>query len=131
LIPEKSIEDTFKSQLTKLEEMKKGLESAKFFIDSQKQSLLKAQNQLTELKTEKEKLKPLVQADRELVDAILKIQAKRTHSNTWYERFIGFGFGIAASLIASFLHERFLRRPKNEVKPAVSFHRNENDKLDA
>lgn len=54
-------------------------------------------------------LRPVVEADREVVDTILRLQADKASANVWQERFIGFGLGILSSLVASLIWVGFKR----------------------
>ena len=73
------------------------------FIETQKNSLRETEDTITSLQKEREKLKPIVESDRAIVEAIFRAQEERNHANIWQERWIGFAFGIGASVIASFI----------------------------
>jgi hypothetical protein len=55
------------------------------------------------LETEKQKLEPLVNADRAKVEAFFRAQEERAQEKVFQERYIGFGLGVLASFVASFL----------------------------
>lgn len=93
----------YETQIDQLETTEKNIKELLQFIDHQKSSLRNTQDTILELKQEQEKLKPLVESDKKIVDAIFKAQEERNSANIWRERWIGFGVGILASLIASFI----------------------------
>ena len=97
----KSLE--YETQIDQLESTERNIKALLQFIDHQKSSLRNTQDTILELKQEQEKLQPLVESDKKIVDAIFKAQEERNSANVWRERWIGFGMGILASLIASFL----------------------------
>lgn len=94
---------TYSKQIKQLDDMESSVAELLTFLDDQKKSMRDTQDALDSLKTERDNLAPLVQSDREVIDSIFLAQEQRSESNIWTERWIGFGFGIVASLIASFL----------------------------
>ena len=72
-------------------------------INSQKKALRETEDTISTLKTEREKLQLLVESDKAVVEALFKAQEERTSANVWRERWIGFCFGVLASLLSSFL----------------------------
>ncbi len=97
----KSLE--YEEQIVQLESTEENIQQLLLFIDHQKSSLRNTQDTIVALKLEQEKLKPLVESDQRIVDALFKAQEERSNSNIWRERWVGFGMGILASLIASFI----------------------------
>jgi hypothetical protein len=43
-------------------------------------------------------------ADQKIADAIFNEQERRTSVSVWIERYIGFGSGVVASVIAAFIY---------------------------
>lgn len=92
----------FKSQLSQLDETEKSLRTLLEFVESQRLSVTQRETAIQKLESEKQKLEPLVNADKETVEALFKVQEERAQKNANTERWIGFGLGILASVIASF-----------------------------
>lgn len=92
---------TYEKQLERLTQVQTSINDLAQFVTQQQQQLRKSQETLITLEKEKEKLKPIVESDRQIVDAILQLQAEKTKQNVWIERGIGFLIGIFGSLIAS------------------------------
>jgi len=93
----------YKTQVGQLEETEKNVKQLLHFIELQKSNIQKTQDTIESLKQEQEELRPLVEGDREIINALFKAYEERSLVNAWTERWIGFGFGLIASLIASFL----------------------------
>lgn len=93
----------YQNQIQQLDQMESNVKQLLSFVDQQKKTLQATEDSISNLKSEKEKLQPLVETDRAVVESLFKAQEERANANIWRERWIGFGFGLAASLIASFL----------------------------
>lgn len=94
---------TYSEQIQELDDIEKSVSQLLTFLDTQKQSMEKSQDALADLKKQRETLAPLVTSDQKVIDSMFLAQERRSESKVWTERWIGFGFGIVASLIASFL----------------------------
>lgn len=92
---------TYEKQLERLTQVQASINDLAQFVTQQQQQLRKSQETLITLEREKEKLKPIVESDRQIVDAILQLQAEKSKQNVWIERGMGFLIGIVGSLIAS------------------------------
>ncbi|MEM8639125.1 MAG: hypothetical protein AAGG51_09965 [Cyanobacteria bacterium P01_G01_bin.54] len=92
---------SFSKQIDQLNSTEENLKELITFIESQKTQLRRSQDALNSLNEEKEQLEPIVQADRETIEAILDFQARRKRTNVWIERGIGFGLGVLSSIIAT------------------------------
>ena len=90
-----------KSQMEQLDATEKNLNSLLAFIHSQREQLEDFQRRIEALKTEKDQLEPLVKIDKNVVDALFLAQERRQSARVWRERWIGFGSGVLASLLAS------------------------------
>lgn len=84
------------------------------FIEQQRERLQESEDLMNSLKAEQEKLKPVVETDRQVVEAILELQSQKSRNEVWKERGIGFFSGILASLIAAFI-PRLLSRVKRTI----------------
>lgn len=105
-------ESEFSSQIETLNGVEKNLVHLINFIHNQKQMITEAHVTLGKLKDEREKIKPLVEADRQVVESLLRIQNEQTKREILTDRIIGFFIGIAASLTASFLYAFAAKRKK-------------------
>ncbi|EME0074098.1 HNH endonuclease [Vibrio vulnificus] len=99
----KPVSIEFKAQLDQLDETEKSLKTLLSFVESQRKSAIENEQKIQQLITEKEKLEPLVNADKAVVEALFIVQESRAAQNAQRERWIGFGLGILASVVASFL----------------------------
>jgi len=103
---------TFEAQMKTLTEVQASINNLSDFVKNQKEQLKQSEQAVESLKKEQEALKPMVNADREVVDSILRLQAERATSNVWQERLIGFGLGIVGSLISSLIWSGIKRGKK-------------------
>jgi len=94
---------TFNEQIDQINEMESNVGQLLEFLEKQKTTLSNTEETISKLQSEKEKLEPLVETDRKVVEAIFLAQEERATANVWRERWIGFGFGIVASLVATFI----------------------------
>lgn len=92
---------TYVQHIERLNETERNVRQLLDFVELQKTSLRENQDVLAALKAEHDKLKPIVDADKNVVSAVLQAQEEKNRSNIWTERWIGFGFGVVASIIAS------------------------------
>ena len=88
-------------QLARLSDAEATLKELSVFVRDQQAQLRNTQSVLQELRSEHERLKPVVEADRNTVEAILAANAHRQELSVWWERCIGFVSGTVASLIAA------------------------------
>ena len=93
----------YKTQIEQLNQTENGIKQLLSFIEHKKQNIREAEDTVASLKKEQEALKPIVESDKAVVEAIFQAQEKRNLKNVWRERWIGFAFGVAASLLASFI----------------------------
>lgn len=93
----------YQTQIQQLNQTENNIKQLLQFVETQKTTLRNTEDTIFLLKSEQEKLKPLVESDRSVVDAIFRVQEEKNSAGIWRERWIGFGFGVAASLLASFI----------------------------
>lgn len=102
-------------KIEELDSIKSSLENIQLFIEYQKDEVIAKAKSIEYLKTERHKLKSLTEADRKLVDDLFLEQERRQKYNIWYERILGFLFGIIASIVGSFsfsfLYNKINNRP--------------------
>ncbi|NWL17316.1 HNH endonuclease [Pseudoalteromonas sp. Scap03] len=91
----------FKSQIEQLENTESSLKQLLEFIKLQKIQVTDNQTSLETLVEEKNKLEPLVSADKKVVEALFSAQEARAIESAKAERWIGFWIGVVASIIAS------------------------------
>lgn len=94
---------TYQAQFDQLNQTEKNIKELLRFVALQKSQIRNAEDTILTLRLEQKTLEPLVTEGREVVDAIFKLQDARNQDKVWRERWIGFGFGIAASIIASII----------------------------
>ncbi|WP_291809583.1 hypothetical protein [Limnobacter sp.] len=92
---------SYAKQVQALDETRTSLQSLLEFVDSERRNLQLSQQALQSLKTERERLQPLVESDRKTIDALFAAQEARNQAAQSTERWIGFGLGVLSSLIAS------------------------------
>ncbi|WP_092484693.1 hypothetical protein [Pseudomonas sp. NFACC42-2] len=95
--------NTYDKQLKQLNETEKNIHQLLEFVKTQQLALRDTEDAITKLKSEKEKLQPLIELDKAAVEAIFLAQEERASASIWRERTIGFAIGLVASLIASFI----------------------------
>lgn len=92
---------SFSNQIQQLNETENNVKTLLAFIQQQRSQMIDTQASLSELKEEQSKLKPLVSADKEVVEALFSAQYKRAKESAKTEKWIGFGLGVVASMVAS------------------------------
>ena len=107
----------YHKQIESLNNVENNIKDLLAFVEIQKKQLRQSQDVLTELKKEEQNLRPIVETDRGVVNAILEAQAKQTKQDLWKDRGIGFALGILASLIASILFSA-IRKVRQDKKDA-------------
>jgi len=91
----------YREQIKSLNETEANLKQLITFIETQKAKLAESQVLVKSLKDEESKLRPVVEADRKIVDAILNTQLTRNRAHIWKERIISFLLGVIASIVAA------------------------------
>lgn len=94
-------DEIIKTQIQKLDEMQGAMGELQSFLSQHREKLQKDKLSVEKLKKEKERLEPIVKADKELIESILELQQERFRKNIWKERIIGFLIGFLSSLVAS------------------------------
>jgi septal ring factor EnvC (AmiA/AmiB activator) len=95
---------TYSQQLQQLDNVQQGLKNLSDFVGQQRTRLQEAEQLVSKLQEEKQRIEPLVQADRKVVEAVFQLQEQRTAATVDRERWIGFALGVGASLLASFIY---------------------------
>jgi predicted PurR-regulated permease PerM len=94
----------YSEQIQSLDNAKSALDSLGTYIDQQKKQLELSRSSLAALKDEENKIHPLVEADKKVIDAMFAVQEQRNQTAQKTERWIGFALGVLASLIASLIY---------------------------
>jgi hypothetical protein len=97
--------------IARLKEAESALQDLVIFVRDQQAKVRESQSIVDSLKSEHEKLKPVVDADHKIVDAVLAAESERHSINVWQERAFGFVSGMLASLIAAYIWEKFKQKP--------------------
>ena len=103
LIWTRVIHPDYTSQLQALDKTKESIQALVGFIDEQRKQLQLSQSAVDALKNEESRIHPLVEADRKVIDAVFAVQEQRNQVAQSRERWIGFGLGVLASVLASSL----------------------------
>jgi vacuolar-type H+-ATPase subunit I/STV1 len=82
----------YKTQIEQLDQTENGIKQLLSFIDLQKQNIREAEDTVSSLKKEREALKPLVESDKAVVEAIFQAQEKRSEVD-----------GVVKTIFLSFL----------------------------
>ena len=94
---------SYSRQLAALDQTQANLRQLISFVEQQKAQVADTQRALAAIKTEREQLFPLLSADRRTVDALFVRQEQRNRTAQVRERWLGFGIGVGASLLASII----------------------------
>lgn len=93
----------YAAQLAKLNDTSEAIEDLLAFVENQKKAAKSSQIVVEDFQKEHQKLKPLVDADKEVVDSLFSAyeekQAAKESTNYWW----GFAGGVVTSLIASLI----------------------------
>jgi DNA-directed RNA polymerase subunit RPC12/RpoP len=92
---------SYSEQFNLLKNTERNLNDLSEFITSKKIEIDVTRNAIQELEAKKSELEPIVTANQKVVDAIFLQQKKAVEKTIWVERWISFGFGVLASLIAT------------------------------
>lgn len=93
----------FSTQIQQLNDTEKSLQTLLAFVSAQKDRVTQNEKSIQQLESEIHRLAPLVSADKATVDALFKAQEERARESASQERWIGFGLGVLASMLASFI----------------------------
>nr|VFJ47302.1 MAG: hypothetical protein BECKFM1743A_GA0114220_100467 [Candidatus Kentron sp. FM]VFJ47544.1 MAG: hypothetical protein BECKFM1743C_GA0114222_100467 [Candidatus Kentron sp. FM]VFK07803.1 MAG: hypothetical protein BECKFM1743B_GA0114221_100515 [Candidatus Kentron sp. FM] len=110
--PEGQESSVYERQLVSLNDIERSINALSAFVRDQKEKLKSSQVAVEALKEEHQKLKPVVEADRKVIDALFQLQAQRQQKSVWLDRALGFCIGIVSSMIGTLLVMR-VRRKKN------------------
>jgi hypothetical protein len=72
---------SYQQQINQLKQTETNIRQLLEFVNIQKRTLREAEDTISVLKSEKEKLKPIVDSDRAVVEALFRVQEERTVEN--------------------------------------------------
>jgi len=122
---------TYDQQVKQLDITSRNLRELQEFVESQRKRLKESEDVLADLREEHQKMQPIVDADRKVVEALFVAQEQRQQYNIWWERGVAFFLGFVASLLASalwtgllrFFVERSIKSRRAEDAPSSSAER--------
>ncbi len=88
-------------QIVELNKVSDSLKSLTVFVENQKMSILRQEEAVKALSAEKSRLEPVVHAQREVVEALFRLQEDRAAHNKWFDRGTGFVLGVLGSMVGS------------------------------
>ncbi|MBC8753809.1 hypothetical protein H2O64_03955 [Kordia sp. YSTF-M3] len=98
------------TQINNLNTVEGNLEDLLDFIKHQRTSLNATESKIQALTKEKDQLEPIVNANREVIQAIFQQQEENKKKGVFIERLIGFGLGVLGSIVASIIFNLFRRK---------------------
>ncbi len=109
---------SYTTQLESLNQTEENLKNLISYIDNQKVKLKESQDIITQLESEHARMQPIVNADKEVVDAIFGAQEARQSKSRRLGYIISFVLGVMSSLTATFIvYVIAIRRRKNDRLP--------------
>ena len=94
---------TYQQQINSLDQTRAGVENLLKFIDAQRDQLAASQKSIETLKDEEGRLRPLVEADKKVIDGMFSAQEARNEAAQRRQTILGFCLGVLSSLMATFL----------------------------
>ncbi|WP_321448435.1 hypothetical protein [uncultured Cohaesibacter sp.] len=102
-VDDENISLTTQQQIKKIEQTKTSLKGLIVYLESQQDKIAEGEALIKSLKAQEDAIKPILGVNEKTVAAILDAQANRNKENIWKERFIGFGSGVVASIVAALI----------------------------
>jgi sensor c-di-GMP phosphodiesterase-like protein len=99
--------DEYSMVIERISSIGEQLSGLNAFLEKERERVADIEATVRSLNDEKTRLEPVVSTQRETVEAILAAHSARTARQAWRERLFGFGLGLIASLVASFLYGYF------------------------
>lgn len=116
------------TQVNELIEIEKNLEELITFVGNQQEKIELEQNRIASLEEVRAELEPLVEADQEVVDALLAAQDRAAARSRWSDIAIGFAGGFISEIIVAIALapilipklEQYLQRKREEINELES-----------
>jgi hypothetical protein len=105
--PPQPIENEYYALIGQITGIGKTLSSLSVFLEKERQRVVDTQGVVKKLEEEKAELEPILKSQRETVEAILAVHARRSASHAWKERIIGFALGVLGSMLATVVYDYF------------------------
>lgn len=109
----------YESMFISLGDMQKSLDGLQKFISISENKLKIEQQALEHMINQKQTLKPLLQADQDVVDAMFSIQHQKYEQQKLSDRLKSFVVGVVASIIAAFIYSFLQKRYKVVINADV------------
>lgn len=90
-------------QLEKLDEAQRNLNNFLKFIEDQRKKVTADQEIIRNLQAEKDRLEPLVNTDRKVLEALLRAQQEQSQRERWKDILIGFVSGFVSEMIVAII----------------------------
>lgn len=97
----------YSTTISKIDKLEVSLGEVCAFLEKERSRIKETQEIIQKLEEEKDTLNPIVETNRQTVDAILSYNSEKQRINIWKERFIGLGLGIVGSLIVMLIERIF------------------------
>lgn len=94
---------TYEAQLDQIDRVASSVKNLQEFLDAERSRIEASQKAISTLRAEEAALRPVIEAERQAIDAIFALQAEKQAQNVWWERSYGFISGVVASLLASLI----------------------------
>lgn len=94
-------QQAFAQQIAALDQTQRSLDQLSDFVAQQRKAIATDQSAIVRLRAEQNRLRPLIQADRKTVDALLAEQQVRADATASRERWYGAGLGILGAFFVS------------------------------
>lgn len=92
---------SYAAQLNNLKQTESTIKNLLNYIENQKSKLQESEDILNNLRSEKKRLEPLVNADRDVVKAMFEYQDRSQKNERWIGYIASFILGILSSLMAT------------------------------
>ena len=120
-VMDRNSEQSIQEQIATLNGIEGNLKKLTQYVQQQKDGLKKSEAVLKSLRAQQDNLRPLVEGDRQVIEALFQYQDERNRIVVWKERVIGLFMGIAGSLIATVIWGLIRRRVANKkIQPTAN-----------
>jgi hypothetical protein len=111
---------SFETQLNNLKQAEQSLKGLTAYVEDQQARLKESEDLLSSLRAEKQKLEPLVNADKELIKAVFDAQTQLYGTKQWIGYVASFVLGLLSSIVASIIVNVFRSGKKAKEHAAVA-----------
>lgn len=107
------------AKIMELEEVKKSLSTLNSYIDTQQKNLKRLSTEKVLLENEKERIKKILEIDKEKLNSLLEYQIIQDKSRAWIELLISFFIGVLSSSFVTFVAISIQSRRKNKKSKEI------------